>query len=194
MHRLRHTAGTIPAEISAKFEQTIEPAGARSIGGPVKKGSDVVETALKRGEVVPNFTLPNTAGEMVRRSAYRGKQHLILLFMPATEEETARAYLQSIANAYSAIKAASGDVLALFRDSMETLAEVKETLALPFQLLSDDGTAMLRFVPPDAHAGVFVIDRYGELYFSAVAQDTQGLPPVSELQSWLEAVDNQCSI
>ncbi len=153
-----------------------------------------METALKRGEVVPNFTLPNTAGEPVRRSAYRGKQHLVLLFMRTVEEDSARAYLQAMANTCAAIQAASGDVLAVFRDSREMLAEAKKELALPFQLLADDGTATRRFVPSEMNAGAFVIDRYGELYFSGIAEDARGLPPASELQSWLEAVDNQCSI
>ena len=153
-----------------------------------------METTLKRGEVVPNFTLPNTAGEAIRRSAYRGKQHLALLFIPTAEEEAARSYLRAMADIYDTITAASGEVLAVVRDSPAALAEAKEDLALPFQLLSDDGTATQRFVPSPAHAGVFVTDRYGELYFSAVTEDAHDLPPPGELQSWLEAVDNQCSI
>lgn len=153
-----------------------------------------METPLKRGEVVPNFTLPNTTGADVRRSAYRGKQHLILLFLSTTEEESARTYLQAVADIYDAIKAASGEVLAVVRDNLTVLAEAKADLALPFQLLSDDSTVTKRFVSPPAHAGVFIIDRYGELYFSAVAENASALPPASELQSWLEAVDNQCSI
>lgn len=153
-----------------------------------------MKTALKRGEVVPNFTLPDTAGEVVRRSAYRGRQHLILLFMRTIEEEAARTYLQAIAGMDAAIKAAAGAVLAVFCDSPATLAEAKQDLALPFHLLADDGTVTRRFVPPGAHAGAFVVDRYGELYCAGVAEDARGLPPASELQSWLEAVDNQCAI
>jgi len=158
------------------------------------KGKEHMETTLKRGEVVPNFTLPNTSGENVRRSAYRGRLHLALLFLPAIEEESARTYLQGMTNIYDTIKAASGEVLAIVHNNSVDLAEAKEDLALPFQLLSDDGTITGRFVPSPARAGVFIIDRYGELYFSAIAENAHDLPPPSELQSWLEAVDNQCSI
>lgn len=147
-----------------------------------------METMLKRGEVVPNFTLPSAAGEPVRRSAYRGKQHLALVFLPSVEEEFARGYVQALVGSYAMLRAASGEVLVIVR-----AAQVD--LELPFPLLADqDGTATARFVPAEAGAGTFVLDRYGELYYAAVAQDARGLPPISELHEWLEAIDNQCAI
>lgn len=153
-----------------------------------------MESILKRGEVVPNFTLPNADGQPVRRSAFRGKQHLVLLFLASGEEEFARGYLQALGRAHPAVQAAGGEVLVITHDQPSVLTATQQDLDLPFHLLSDvDGAAWQRFLPPEAQAGGFVMDRYGELYFSAPTASVRDLPPANEFVEWLEAVDNQCA-
>jgi peroxiredoxin len=154
-----------------------------------------METLLKRGQVVPSFTLPDTTEQPIRRSAYRGKQHLVLVFLPRAHDDASRAYLRALADARPALLAASGEVLAIIRDDVPTTAATKHDLELQFPLLSDaDGAVTQRFLPDNVRAGVFVTDRYGELYYSAPAADATALPPISELQDWLTAIDNQCAI
>lgn len=154
-----------------------------------------MESILRRGQVVPTFTLPDTDDRPVRRTAYRGKQHLVLVFLPDAEDEGARSYLRALADGHHSIGAASGEVLAILRGDPAAAAEARRDLELPFPLLVDaDGAVTARFLPAGARAGAFVIDRYGELYYAAPAPDTATLPPIDELQSWLEAIDNQCAI
>lgn len=154
-----------------------------------------MENLLKRGQVVPTFTLPDTTGKSIRRSAYRGKQHLVLAFLPSVQDDAARAYLRALAAAHPALLATSGEVLAIIRAEVTAIAAARHDLELPFPLLSDaDGMVTQRFLPDSARAGVFVTDRYGELYYSAPAADATALPPISELHDWLTAIDNQCAI
>jgi peroxiredoxin len=154
-----------------------------------------MESSLKRGQVVPAFTLPDTAGAPVRRTAYRDKKNLVLAFLPDAEDDGARAYLRALAQGYQAFRAETGEVLAILRGDGAAVADARRELALPFPLLHDaDGAATARFLPPAARAGVFVTDRYGELYFAAPAASTAALPPIAELQAWLEAIDRQCAI
>ena len=154
-----------------------------------------MESILKRGQVVPTFTLPDTEGRMVRRTAYRGKKHLVLAFLPSAEDDGTRTYLRALADGYTAMQTAGGDVLAVLRGEAAAIAEAKHDLELPFALLVDaDGAVTARFLPAAARAGVCVTDRYGELYYAAPTADTLTLPPIAELQAWLEAVDNQCAI
>jgi tetratricopeptide (TPR) repeat protein len=154
-----------------------------------------MESILRPGQVVPTFTLPDTAGAPVRRTAYRDKQNLVLVFLPSAEDDGARAYLRALAEGYAAFRAETGEALAIVRGDGAAIAAAQRELALPFPLLHDaDGAATARFLPPTAHAGVFVTDRYGELYFAAPAADTASLPPTAEIQAWLEAIDRQCAI
>jgi peroxiredoxin len=153
-----------------------------------------MESILRRGQVVPTFTLPDTAGTSVRRTAYRDKKNLVLAFLPDAEDDGARAYLRALAQGYAALRAETGEVLAILRGDRAAVADARRELALPFPLLHDaDGAVTARFLPPKASAGVFVTDRYGELYFAEPTASTAALPPVAELQSWLEAIDRQCS-
>jgi peroxiredoxin len=152
-----------------------------------------VESILKRGQVVPAFTLPDTTRVPVRRTAYRDKKNLILLFLPNADDDGARAYLRALADSYEAIRAETGEVLAILRGDPSAIAEAKRELNLPFPLLADTaGTVTTRFLPPAALAGAFVTDRYGELYFAAPTATTT-LPPIAALLGWLEAIDRQCA-
>jgi peroxiredoxin len=154
-----------------------------------------MESILRRGQVVPTFTLPNTEGAPIRRTAYRGTKNLVLAFLPGAEDEGVRAYLRALADAYPNIQAETGEVLAIVRDTEAAIAEARHELRLPFPLLADaDGAATARFLQPASPAGVFVTDRYGELYFAAPTADTYSLPPLAEIKAWLEAIDRQCAI
>jgi peroxiredoxin len=153
-----------------------------------------MESILRRGQVVPPFTLPDTAGVPVRRTAYRDKKNLVLAFLPDAEDEGGRVYLRALADGYTAFRTETGEVLAILRGDRAAIADAQRELELPFPLLHDsDGAVVARFLPPAARAGVFVTDRYGELYFAAPAADATALPPVAEIQAWLEAIDRQCA-
>ncbi|GAB4214031.1 MAG: hypothetical protein OHK0022_51960 [Roseiflexaceae bacterium] len=155
----------------------------------------MIEPLLKRGQLVPNFTLPDSQGEPLRRSIYRGRQHLVLVFLPHPADWAAHDYLRDLAARHPEVRSAAGEVLAILPAAPAELAWLRRELGLPFPLLADaDGDTTARFLPHDCHAGVFVVDRYGELYYGTTAADAVGLPPVGEVQEWLVAVDNQCVI
>jgi peroxiredoxin len=153
-----------------------------------------MESILRQGQVVPNFSLPDSDSMPVRRTAYRDKRNLVLVFLPSTADQGARAYLRALAENYPAIRAETGEVLAILHSDQPAAAMTKRDLELPFPVLADaDGAATARFLPPGAQAGAFVTDRYGELYFAAPAAGAAALPPVAELSDWLVAIERQCS-
>jgi peroxiredoxin len=152
-----------------------------------------MEALIRRGTVVPSFTLPDIAGQPVRRMQYRGRRHLVLAFLPTAGDVGAQAYLRALAGEYAALRETGAEVLVILRERVAALEEVGD-LVLPFPLLIDaDGQVTARFVPPEARAGVFVTDRYGELYYSVAAPTATALPPIGELRDWLEAIDRQCA-
>jgi hypothetical protein len=67
--------------------------------------------------------------------------------------------------------------------------------ALPFTMLIDDANSVRRrFLPDGAQAGVFVLDRYGDLYQQWLVADCAMLPSAADLNGWLQAIAMQCSI
>src|SRR5262245_48107854 len=121
----------------------------------------MMESILRRGQVVPTFTLPDSDGVPVRRTAYRDKRNLVLVFLPSAEDQGARGYLRALAENYTAIRAETGEVLAILYGDQPAVVEMKRGLDLPFPVLADaHGTVTARFLPPGAHTGVFVTDRY----------------------------------
>lgn len=154
-----------------------------------------MEALLRPGQLVPNFTLLTSQGEPLRRTIYRGRKHLVLVFLPAAADEAGRAYLRALGDRYADIRAAAGEVLAILPASPAELAELRGDLALPFPLLSDpDRATGARFLPRGTQAGVFIIDRYGELYHGAPAATSAGLTDPGETLVWLNAVDHQCVV
>ena len=154
-----------------------------------------MEPILRCGEVVPSFTLPDTAGQVVRRAQYRGRQHLALVFLPSAQDAEARAYLRALADEYLALRDAGGTALVILQGDADEARVARAELDLPFRLLIDaEGVTAARFMPAEARAGVFVTDRYGELYYTEATAETAKLPPVGELRKWLEAIDRQCAI
>lgn len=150
-----------------------------------------MEAILQPGQIVPSFTLPDAQGRPVRRNDYRGKRHVALVFLPSGADYGAWAYLRALTASYAAFAAAGSEVLAVLREDTTAAWGVSKP---PFPILIDaNGKTAARFLPIPARAGIFVTDRYGELYFSALTAGADTLPPVADLLAWMEAIDNQCT-
>lgn len=146
---------------------------------------------LMRGKVIPTFTLPDATGRLLSRTSFRGHKHLVLLFIADLASSTC--YLQDLGDVASTIGAASGAILVITRPN--SYAACTDQPLFPFALLIDaDGATTLRFLPSDVSNGLFITDRYGELYYQALADKVGELPPATEIVRWVEAIDNQCSI
>ena len=146
---------------------------------------------LQRGDIIPIFTLPDNTGHLVSRTSYRGRKHLVLLCL--ADPMAAEHYLGELARVADTISAASGALLVIAQGSDNAVH--RDRPPFPFPLLSDgNGATVARFLSPEVCNGLFVTDRYGELYYQALADSVDDLPRVSEIVDWVEAIDNQCSI
>ncbi|GAC1384302.1 MAG: hypothetical protein NVS4B8_22710 [Herpetosiphon sp.] len=65
----------------------------------------------------------------------------------------------------------------------------------PWTVLVDvDGVVRQRFGVPEGGTGVFILDRYNELYHQWIALTAASLPNGDEVAAWLEAVAMQCRV
>lgn len=140
-------------------------------------------------KIVPLFTLPDKHGEPLNLAKQRGRNHLALLIFGADVQP--QAYLQALAASTQAWKQlpARGLVVMPDEDSAGALG------SLPFSVLIDsDGRVRNQFLPEGAVAGVFALDRYGDLYHQWLVSDAGALPAPADIDGWLQAISMQCSI
>jgi hypothetical protein len=144
---------------------------------------------LPEHKVVPFWILPTLDGAAFNLAKQRGRAHLILLV--CGPQFAPYAFLQDLAPRMTELRTlpARGLVVVGSADSAERLRST------PFTVLIDaEGTVRERYLPTDASAGVFVLDRYGTLYHQWLVMEPAELPPASDVVDWITAVGMQCSV
>ncbi len=144
---------------------------------------------LQLHAVVPFWTLHDKYGQEYNLAKQRGRYHLLLLILqPGANPQSFLHELAAHAGAWRQLPA-QGIVVVPDADTAGALG------SLPFLILIDEtGKVRHRFLPDEAQAGVFVLDRYGELYYQWLVTRLSDLPPADDITSWLEAIAMQCSI
>jgi hypothetical protein len=140
-------------------------------------------------KVVPLFTLPDKYAQPQNLGKQRGREHMLLMiFGDSTDPQR---YLQRLAQRAEDWRQlpARGIVIVGSEDAAGALG------TLPFTILIDQATSVRsRFLPDTAQAGLFVLDRYAELYQQWIADDPDALPSPADIDGWMQAIAMQCSI
>lgn len=144
-------------------------------------------------KVVPLFTLLDKHGDVFNFAKQRGRAHVLLLIF--AEDMPPQAYLQSLAKYVDEWKELPARAVVVMPD-----ADAAGALgSVPFAVLIDEpsaegGKVQSRFLPDGARAGVFALDRYGDLYQQWLVSELADLPSAVDLNGWLQAISMQCSI
>jgi len=94
-------------------------------------------SAVALGRVVPDFTLPSTAGESFRLRTARG-QPLVLYFYPRDNTPGCTLEGQDFQRLLGAYRRAGVRVCGISRDGMDSHRKFCEKFAFGFELLSDE--------------------------------------------------------
>lgn len=148
-----------------------------------------MEPNLSLHKVVPLFTLADKHGTEHNLAKQRGRDHLLLVVVNAGADP--QLLVDTFAPAAAAWRQlpARGIVVVPNADAAGALGST------PFTVLIDDaGRVRDRFLPSEATAGVFALDRYGSLYHQWLLDATTAPPSAADVSGWLEAISMQCSI
>jgi hypothetical protein len=147
------------------------------------------ETKLPEHKVVPLWTLPDKYGENFNLAKRRGRDHFILLVCASGADP--EPFLDQLAPRMADLRTFS--VAGLVVGSSEDVAGPLP--APPFKVLIDaEGKVRDRYLPPDAVAGLFLLDRYADLYRQWVVRNVAELPSAEEVAGWMQAIGMQCSV
>lgn len=93
-------------------------------------------TQVTLGKAVPDFSLPSTAGADFRLRTARGGW-LVLYFYPKDATPGCTTESAAFRDLHPQFVAAGAQVLGISRDSLASHAKFRQSLGLPFDLLSD---------------------------------------------------------
>jgi peroxiredoxin Q/BCP len=94
---------------------------------------------LQKGEVAPDFSLPNQDNEIIHLSDFIGKK-VIIYFYPKDDTPACTREACSFRNRFKDFEALNTIILGISCDSPKSHREFIEKFNLPFQLLSDTNT------------------------------------------------------
>ena len=104
------------------------------------------ERALKPGDAIPAFLLPDAEGRLVASDDLLARGSLVINFFRGNWCPYCRQTLKALEAALPEIEAAGGQLVALTPDTGHHLADTKRVQRLSYEILSDvDGTVGLQF-------------------------------------------------
>jgi peroxiredoxin Q/BCP len=122
---------------------------------------------LKPGDPAPDFALLSQTGEVVRLSAYRGRQNVVLFFYPKDNTPVCTRETCAFRDQFDDFASQGTAVLGISADSIESHARFGARHQVQFPLLTDKGGAVRRSYGVEGLLGLlpgratFVIDRDG---------------------------------
>lgn len=98
-------------------------------------------SSLVIGDMAPDFTLFDDAGQSVTLSQYRG-QRVVIFFYPKDDTPGCTAQACGFRDNHQALMAAGAVVLGISPDNVKSHAKFKQKFNLPFPLLADTDHAV----------------------------------------------------
>lgn len=148
---------------------------------------------LERGRTVPSFWLPDASGNTVKLFSYKAKRNLCLFFPKAPFASASHQLLEAFSRNYRAIQSTDTEVLAVLHGTVADAAKLQGDIILPYPVLADMQAETTRKYLPPGYTGIFITDRYGELYYQDLATDESELPDIAEILERLHYIDTQCT-
>lgn len=149
---------------------------------------------LKNREIIPALTARTPAGRVVQAWDYKQKRSLVVVFLhancPRCEE-----YLGRVVARAPEFAERDAVALAIFAETLPP--GFAEGLPREIVVATDvSGRSQRAFLGEEAFAaggvGVFVADRYGELFAQWAGAHDAALPAVGEALSWLGQIQMAC--
>lgn len=129
-----------------------------------------MSTALKKGDLIPDFELEDQAGEIFRSGKHRGKRPLVVFFYPKDHTPGCTKEVCAFRDQYEDFTDAGVVVVGISADSAASHKRFAEKHRLPFPLLADKGNQVRQQFGVKGHflnllpgRETFVFDRDGKL-------------------------------
>ncbi len=151
----------------------------------------------KTRQLIPPLTIHTSEGRTLQAWDFKQKKNLVIAFLHA-DCPACREFLAHLAAASRELADRESFALVVFLETpSRTLVE-----GLPTEVIAGtdvSGRSVRNFLGRDAlsnrgleQLGVFVTDRYGEVFAEWVVPDHNRLPGIAEIMSWLRQIEIAC--
>lgn len=149
---------------------------------------------VRRGEMLPRFTLPALDGSAVSLESYRGRRNLAVVFAADGVDETpVTDLLRELRWRAHELAAEAAQLLIIV--TSPSIAARRAPLGFP-TLLDAEGRIHHAVGATDGAGrpapAVFVTDRFREIFAAYVPERGYGLPAAQEILEWLVFINIQC--
>ena len=152
---------------------------------------------LSTRQLIPPLTARTFTGRRVHAWDFKQKKNLVIAFLDATHPES-EDFFKRLAARAAEIAEQEAVAFIVFSDSPSTA--LLTNLPQEFVVATDvGGRAARSYLGEDAfgpfglqRSGVFVADRYGELYAQWIVSSGEALPGAGEVLSWLRQIELAC--
>ncbi|MEK7469350.1 MAG: redoxin domain-containing protein [Planctomycetota bacterium] len=148
---------------------------------------------LAIGAAAPDFTLKGTPADAVTLSGHKGKDNVVLLFIPFAFSSICTEEFCSVRDQWNDLGKINAKIYGLSVDSVHALKAWKEKEKLPFELLSDFNKGVSRAYDAQheklgdwvgvAKRSAFVIDKEGKVAMAWVSDDPKVKPDVAAIKA-----------
>jgi len=146
-------------------------------------------------QLIPPLTARTAAGEVVRAWDYKQKKSLLIAFLHADCPQC-KNFSARLAFRAADLLERDSVALVIFLEAPRWGIETSPSVVLASETT---GRAAQDYLGNDAfgpqglaRVGLFVADRYGELFAQWEARDAEGLPPIAEALKWLAHTQMGC--
>jgi len=150
---------------------------------------------LRTRHLIPPLTARTTAGQTIRAWDYKQKKNLVIAFLHAGCRRCEE-FLSKLAACAAELAEREAVGLVVFAEALPAFENLPAQVIVAADIRGRSQRAYLgeeAFGPGgQERVGVFVADRYGELYAQWVARDEDGLPGMGELLDWLGQIQVAC--
>lgn len=149
------------------------------------------------GLMMPDIRLESPDGPPVRISDFRQRRIVVLVFLDGADEATRARILPPLAARHAEFRREDTEILAVLQGDAAEARRLRESLALPFPVLSDADREAHRstgVLPQESRSGpsALVVDRYGQVFFARRSGGRRAFPSPDELLEWVRYIENQC--
>lgn len=152
---------------------------------------------IKKGNIIPSFSLPDISGAVVSLDRFLRKKNLVIFFFNKLEDNCCKEFIKMLNGIYGQLKNQEAEVLAISQESLKPLREFAKLEDIKIILLLDkNGKVMDKFTYRDKNdnniCALFIVDKFGSLYKPYFHEPFSNLPDTNEIISSLEFLNKQC--
>ncbi len=153
--------------------------------------SDVEGINIQVGHPAPDFSLPDSDGNTVRLTDYRGKKNVMLVFYRGSWCPFCVSHLEDIQNLFPTLDQYDIQLFAISPEVKEESAQFAKKFKHPYHFLSDTTLKVvdqygIRRDEELPHPAVILIDRNGIIKWFYASENYQVRPSASQLQQVIE--------